>query len=172
MSRTNLVFNCFWLLLVGSWLWEGCSGAGSPKDCLYGQPVAIFADDLPNMLEHQFEQKAQEAKELMRFNNGLRVELTQSGCDEIVQEFRFELADSLLQGQMIEPLALAVGQLAYMGSLGPEYQGFQEWARALAGQKEEFKLSQPMELGPGIGATVDQIKGGGLTTIVLTFKSQ
>ena len=172
MLRTKLVFKClcgFLALALGCF---GCSGSSGKQDCQYGEPVAIFSPDLPNMIEHNFIQTEQIGREVMRFNNGLSVELTQSGCDEIVQEFRFQLADSVFQGQIMDPLALAIGQLAYMGSLGPSYQGFQEWARALAEQKDDFKLAQPMELGPGIGATVDQIKGGGLTTIVLTFRSQ
>jgi len=172
MLKTKLVFKCLCLLLLFSIGNVSCGDGNKKQDCQYGEPVPIFSPNLPNMLEHNFTQTDQMAREVMAFNNGLAVELTQSGCDEIVQEFRFQLADSVFQGQIMDPLALAVGQLAYMGSLGPSYQGFQEWARALAEQKEDFKIAQPMELGPGIGATVDQIKGGGLTTIVLTFRSQ
>ena len=60
-------------------------------DCAQGRPVAIFSDSLEAVARHQFEIKDKIGMEQVAFKNGVALEVYQSGCDLVRQEFRFQL---------------------------------------------------------------------------------
>lgn len=87
----DTIFRKGWMLLWGSLLWGlvGCGGNAVPT-CTHKPPEPIFKD-IAGFENHEFERTGNESVERVditdpRFN--LSIELYQSGCDALRQEFR------------------------------------------------------------------------------------
>jgi hypothetical protein len=141
-------------------------------DCRYGKPGAIFSSELEGVATHQFEAKGQDGREAITFSNGQRLEIYQSGCNNIRQEFRFPLP--VEEPQSIPDsiwLKEAVGAFFFMASMGPQYQPLSEWGRSLDMQDHaEFRLGKPHQVEPGFYATVDRIPGVDSTTLLVVLE--
>lgn len=103
--------------------------------------------------------------EVISFSNGVFLEIYQSGCDSLRQEFRFRLPEAPADGNWLQE---AMTQFSMLGTLGPDYAPFGHWGEAMAGFSETFKPGQPMELEAGFWMQVDQIESfDGSTLIVI-----
>ncbi|MEL6922450.1 MAG: hypothetical protein AAFO94_00265 [Bacteroidota bacterium] len=151
---------------------------GSFSDCKYGQPEAVFAPDLPGVKAHRFEQKPKAAIENISLENGIDLQLTQSGCNEAIQEFRFQLPKTMLaqiSGDSIDLsqpafwISMAQAQFAALGTLGEKYMSFGFWAQAIEEKKPSMNLGEPVELQPGFTAKVDKIDGSEHTLLLVTL---
>lgn len=126
-------------------------------DCKYGQPFAIFNPDLPKLTKHQFDLTKTESTELIQFQDGLQLTLTQSGCDERKQEFQFKLPGHYQDEPSGFWVEKTLDLLQKLGQLGPDYQVFNAWAEALSLQSESIRLAQPLEVQPGFFVRIDKI---------------
>ncbi len=157
----------FWTTLLVS-----CAGGGS-SDCRFGQPKPIFSDQLSGITEHRFEAKGQQAQERLRFSNGLALELLQSGCNSIQQEFRFLLLPSEEPvAESVDWLGKSAELLQYLSSLSEEHMGFAQWAQIIESQKSQLKLGQQVEVQPHIFVMVDRIKMGNENLLIVELSQQ
>lgn len=155
MSRISI----FLLIHVFFALLTGCSGGAGEQNCKGGVPEPVFNERLPGIEEHRFESKGRNSSEFIQLADGTQVELLQSGCTELVQEFRFTLPQEALSPTMNHQ-DLAAAQFRKLAALGPNFQVFNAWGQAIVDQGEEFRLGATAEVGPGFSATVDQIQMG------------
>ena len=160
------------LLLLACLLFYQCAD-NSSADCRYGSPKAIFSDALPSIVRHEFKADGQQAQERVQFDNGLALELLQSGCNSIQQEFRFVQA---LQEESLPRdsywLEQAANLLKYLSNLSEEHVSFGQWAQLIDTQKENLKLGQKMEVQPQIFVRVDRIKMAQENLIVIELSQE
>jgi hypothetical protein len=148
-----------------------CKSGGSKADCPT-LPQPIFSDELAGVSMHDFIRTGTEALEVVAFDSGVFLEVFQSGCDTLLQEFRFQLPDAGPEREPAEWLTAAQAQFNALGALGPQYLAFKEYAQAMERPGEEFRLAEPMELAPGFWAKVDKIESFDGATLVVVLSNQ
>ena len=157
-----------WMFLITS-----CSEDTTKKEeCRFGEPTAIFNQDNPALLSTNFRKEGRTGIETVQFKNKLSLELTQSGCQEIIQDFAFMLpmtnpdADGqfwIKQGEQL---------MRFLGNTDPSLVQFSEWANMIAQSGEEMKLGQAKEIQTGYFVTIDKITGNAETIIKVTLEGK
>ena len=157
-----------WTLLIMS-----CSGNAPEKEkCRFGEPTAIFKQDNPALLSSNFRKEGRIGIETVKFKNQLSLELTQSGCQEVIQDFAFTLpminpkADGQFWIQQGEQL------MRFLGNTHPNLMQFSEWANMIAQSGKEMKLGQAKEIQTGYFVTIDKIPGSTETIIKVTLEGR
>lgn len=162
LVRTWSVFIGFLILLAS------CSNSGGKEGDCPTSPNAIFSEDLVGVDSHDFMQTGTEGLEIVAFSNGVFLEIFQSGCDSLRQEFRFRFPDPMEEESPEFWFQEAQNQFRTLGSLGPTYAPFSQYADAMALQGDVFRLTQPMEVETGFWMQVDKIQSfDGPTLIVV-----
>lgn len=140
----------FNVLLIGSFflLLTACGGGNEDRPCIGGEPTAIF-EGIDAFEAHSFEQKGQESVEKIEvpaMNMG--IELYQSGCDRIEQEFRILLHEAYELNTPATVCALHFSNILTMLSekdvqkLG----ALQQWAAAVRADAERVKYNEKIQL--------------------------
>ena len=91
----------------------------------------------------------------MEFDNELKVEIDQSGCNHIKQVFKFWI-DRPGEG---EPnwYFLAAEQFAYLSNISNETKMLGMWAEVIETNASQFKLGMPVEVDQGFFVKIDKI---------------
>ena len=149
------------------------SDTSSSTKCKYGKPTAIFADTMQTVAKHFFQIKDGVGVEMVVFNNKLLLEIEQSGCNDIHQQFSFimfgkfkDVADDNIWKQ------LAVKHFRDLAQISPSLAAFNGWADAIESVKDKLKLSEPVELEGKTQVRIDKILGEDKATLVVQFSSQ
>lgn len=127
------------------------------SDCKYGKPLAIFSDELPQITAHKFESEGQKGIETVHFENQTILELYQSGCNEIRQEYRFLLPEDFRQKEDVFWKDLAIEKLTYVGNLDEKYAVLGIWVGAIEQLKDQLKIGQFSEAEPGTFIMIDKL---------------
>jgi len=162
-----IVLSC-WMLMIVS-----CSENTPDKEkCRFGEPTAIFNTNNPAISSTDFQKNGRVGIETVQFKNQLSLELTQSGCQEIIQDFAFTLpmtnpeADGQFWIQQGEQL------MRYLGNTDPSLMQFGEWANMIAQASNEMKLGQAKEIQTGYFVTIDKISGNAETIIKVSLEGK
>ena len=151
---------------------SACNSKGGKGDCPT-TPSAIFSDALVGVESHDFMQTGSEGLEVVSFSDGVFLEVFQSGCDSLRQEFRFRLPGlPSEQDTATYWLQEAQNRFRALGALGPEFQPFNQWADALSSQQEQFRLAQPMQVEAGFWMQVDKIDSFDGPTLVVVLSNR
>jgi hypothetical protein len=90
----NITMLKFWLFYSLLFILMSCSN--EIKTCTYGNPTAVFNKNMPFIKNYQYENQAQKASEKLEIPDlNLSLEILQSGCDTVQQEFRLVLNGTL-----------------------------------------------------------------------------
>ncbi len=139
------------------------------SDCAYGAPQPTFNPNTPGVLEHSFEGNRTEATERVKLQSGIVLTLFQTGCNDIRQEFRFELAGNY-QGQPVDFwVDETIRLLRSLSALGPDYSLFSPWADQIETRKTAFRLAESVELLQGFYAAIDRIEAPDNAILLLTL---
>jgi len=165
--------NKYFILLLFTLFITSCSESVSQKEkCRFGEPTAIFNPENPALRSTDFQKNGRMGIETVQFNNELVLELTQSGCQEVIQDFVFTLP-------MTNPSADGqywIGQgeqlMRFLGNLSPDLIQFSEWANMIAQSAKEMKLGQAKEIQTGYFVTIDKIAGNAETIIKVTLEGK
>jgi hypothetical protein len=152
MSKEQLLKNIF--ILLGVMLF-GCK-----SDCKFGKPIAIFPNGLPIVTEQHFEARAADAVESILFKNGLRLQITQSGCNDLKQVFEFTQQGNFSGREDAFWKQVAIDQLKMMSSMHVSLQTFGLWAKAIEGILPTLKLGEVTEIEPNTYVKIDKITNG------------
>ena len=157
-----------WMLLIVS-----CSSNSPKKEkCRFGEPTAVFSPNNPAIATTNFKKEGRTGVETVQFKNQISLELTQSGCQEIIQDFAFTIpmtnpdADGqfwIKQGEQL---------MRFLGNTDPSLMQFSEWANMIEQSSEEMKLGQANEIQTGYFVTVDKIAGNAETIIKVTLEGK
>ncbi len=146
------------LLLLGS-----CSqNSDLPEEnayanCRYEQPQAIFAKSTPTIDRHDFEHTGEGSVETIRFEDGSDLQIIQSGCNFIRQEFLLRLEGNLSQESSEFWIRQAVNLFYNLGSLDAEYATMLFWAEAIGDIAMDIELGREYYVQPGVSVTVDKV---------------
>jgi len=127
--------------------------------CKYGSPKAIFSPSTPLVSSHEFELSSHAALETVFFDEDIKLELTQSGCEKPKQEFKFTIPGNSKGYTSTEWVNMALQQLDFLGNLHKPLEPLLFWSGALKQKKEEIKLGQPVTLEQGHYVKIDKLAG-------------
>ncbi|BDS12252.1 hypothetical protein [Aureispira anguillae] len=137
-----------------------CTNTNSDsKPCKYKPPVAIF-EGIDRFSNHSFEVTGQDAVERVFIPKmNMTIELYQSGCDFLQQEYRILLEEAYPLNTPAEVCALHISNIfLILAGEAPEKLGlFQQWAAAIQAAAKSFKYNEKILLkGTAIHAQIDK----------------
>jgi hypothetical protein len=173
-SASHIVY---WFIasLVLSATAAGCGGAPGQDafaDCRYGAPEPIFHAQLPAVARHDFRLSKGQGLEYIAFTDGLELEVLQTGCDHIQQEFRFRQSGQFRQAPADFWIDETARIFSRLGQLGPEYLSYFSLAQAIDEQANRIRLAQNTELQPGFFLNISPQSAEQSTTLVVTIGEQ
>jgi len=168
-NRLKLLF--FTLIFCGLMLACGSEKKSTAPfgNCQYGPPKAVFKAEIPKISKHEFQLNKNAAIETVKFDNGIALELIQSGCEKPKQEFQFTIpapTNNFKDGDWIN---MGIDMFSYMGNLAPELQPFLMWQGALKDRIDQLKLGLPHELEQGFFVKIDKVAGGDSGLLLVTL---
>ena len=135
--------------------------------CKFGDPTAIFSDTMKMVKKHHFEIKEKTGIELASFSNGMMLEVEQSGCNEVHQQFTFILPGDFSKSDDNFWKTLAVKNFRLLADSSPKLYPFNGWADAIEGVKDRLKLAEPIEVDKGTQVRIDKIMSDKQTMLVV-----
>ena len=163
------------LCAVALLLFTAACNADASKSgkCKYGKPTAIFTDTMPTVAKHLFQIKDETGIEMVVFKNKLLLEIEQSGCNDIHQQFSFIMfgkfkadTDDMVWKQ------LAIKHFRDLAQISPKLLAFNAWADAIESVKDKLKLSEPTTLEGRNEVRIDKILSDDKATLVVQFSSK
>ncbi|HMR44217.1 MAG TPA: hypothetical protein PKC40_10305 [Saprospiraceae bacterium] len=142
-------------LLILAALFFSCDG-GSAGKCKYGSPTPIFTPTTYSVSSHSFVAKGQESSEQIVFDNGIRLEIFQSGCNAIKQEFVYDLP--AFPDAEPDWIFIAAELLKKYGELGEQFAPLVFWGEEISKKKQEIKLGETTELQDGHFVKVERLR--------------
>ncbi|MFT4759182.1 MAG: hypothetical protein ACI9XO_002138 [Paraglaciecola sp.] len=151
----------------------GCeNSAEKTNDCNLGQPTPIFSDTLSQVQSQQFELNGQTSLETIVFKNGIALELAQSGCEQISQEFQFKIKNIPDKSSTLPWIEAGISQFKFLSSLGAQFAPFFMWATSMEDQKEQFTFNTPLELGPGFFVTFNKVPSTNFDILIVRLHTE
>ena len=139
----------------------------STENCRFGQPTAIFNDSMPTVKKHVFTIKDGTGIEYVAFENKLLVEIEQSGCNELHQQFTFVLMGDFKAADDATWIDLSVKFFEDFAHISPQLMPFKAWADEISRAKDKLRLSEALEIQPKIHVRLDKIVGNDRGTLVV-----
>ncbi len=169
---TPSVLGVFLLIFLVS----ACKNSENKGKCKYGKPQAIFTDSMPTVRKHFFQIKDETGVEMVVFPKDLFVEIEQSGCNEIKQQFTFFLKGDFKDATDEDWKTLSVKFFRDFAAISPEkLNGFNFWADAIENDGKEIKLAEPHLIKQDIGTRfvrIDKIVSPEKSTLVIQLSSK
>jgi hypothetical protein len=153
-------------------------GNSETKTCKSGTPKAIFTDSMPTVKKQFFKLKQEKSGEkvgveMVAFENKLLLEVEQSGCNDIVQQFSFIMFGKFPEQSNDELWkALAIRHFRDLAKISPELTAFNGWADAIESVKKDLKLGEVTKVGEGFNVRIDRIVSTDKATLVVQFSQK
>jgi hypothetical protein len=145
---------------------------GCKSDCKFGKAVPIFPKGLPIVTEQHFESREADAFETIVFKNGLRLQITQSGCNDLKQLFEFiQQGDYAERGDVFWKKT-AVDQLKMMSTMHLSLQMLSAWASAIENVLPTLKLGESTEVEPNTFVKIDKVTNGKDAVLLLELSKK
>ncbi len=129
-----------------------CTTGSTPRECLAGEPRAIFEASDSTVVAHDFQSSGATSDESVAFDNGLLLALAQRGCDTLQQEFI--LSHDSLSVELQPFIGQAIATFYQLATLSPRLEGFAEYGRILGTLPENFAEGAPVDLAPGLSVRI------------------
>lgn len=180
-------------LLAGLLCFHSCYNIGNNTDkpCKFGEPTALFSPSTEGVSRYTFDKNGQNATESLFLKDmyklpldtlgnvvtiPAKLEILQSGCNEVEQEFRIEFMDKSVGMQM--PHDIAASECAYhvtiffqlLGNLDKKAISFYDLADAIGEKMESFHYNEPIPLQDGFTVQIDKVHGTESTMITVVLK--
>jgi hypothetical protein len=150
----------------------GAPGQDAFAECRYGAPEPIFQANLPAVARHHFQLLKGQGIERLAFKDGLELEVLQSGCEYIEQEFRFRKEGQFQKAPADFWIDEAARIFNRLGNLGPEYLSYYSLSQAIDEQAGRINLAQDIELQPGFFLKIEPVSVGDETTLVVRLSER
>jgi hypothetical protein len=141
-----------------------CENIGTKK-CPLGAPSAIFDPQVKGIEKHHFEVKGQESLEELVLERGVYLQIMQSGCDQLRQEFQFQVPGNYANFPDSLWVKEAVRQFYYLGNLSEKSAGLKMWASAIESVRTDMRIAEPKQLDQNIYVQIDKIAGAEESTL-------
>jgi hypothetical protein len=137
------------------------------------KPNAFFTPTMRGVKAHQFNLSATKSTERVAFENGTALEIIQSGCAKINQQFVFNLPGDFEKESAAATAIFwtetAIEQFDTLAQLDPKLGGLAMWSQALSAVKADLKVQEPLQLEPHRFISLDRIVSEGGTLLVVTL---
>ncbi len=140
-------------------------------NCKHPKPKAIF-DNNNNVSKQHFELKGMTGTETVLFRNDVELELIQSGCEDINQEFKFKVKGNHTDKSAEFWIRESIKQFRFMSGLSPKLVHFGDWASAIEANAFKLKLGQETELAPNIYISIDKIVSSDVTLLLVVLSNK
>ena len=134
------------------------------QTCKYGEPVPIFGKEMPGVASHSFEAKGQDANEKVSLERGMQIEILQSGCDAIRQEFRFLIDEEEQEGE--NPVEKCGAIFISLSGMDPDLAGLANWGNVILEYSDQLKLGETTQVSEGFFIKIDRIRQGDQTLLI------
>jgi hypothetical protein len=172
-KNTPSVFAFFLALFIAS----SCADP-DPRTCKIGAPKAIFSDSMPTVKKHYFEVKKETSGEnvgveMVAFDNKLLLEIEQSGCTDILQQFSFIMFGKFPADTNDELWkVLSIRHFRDLAKISPQLTAFNGWADAIESVQKDMKLGEITKVGEGFNVRIDKILSDDKATLVVRFSQK
>ena len=160
------------------------------KPCEYGTPTALFSPDNPGVSRHEFEVNRQNSFEKLRLDSlfelsdpdvaiklfmPIQLQILQSGCHELTQEFRIEFFDEIMK--MPENFSAAdltniIAQIfVKLSALDAKALAFAGLAEALIEKQNNVQYGSFTELRDGFKVKIDKMHSSESTIVTLILNN-
>ncbi len=148
----------------------GCGSGDAGKAPCASSPSAIFSDTMDVVKFQKFEANGQESFEEAILVNDLKIEVMQSGCELLTQEFRITRKGDF--SKMTDPnwVGAAFQTLGVLSQSSPNLGGLKGFADAIASQSGDVRLGEPFLPDPMTSITVDKVSNSEEGTIIVILK--
>lgn len=146
-----------------------CNGNSNQnfEDCSQGKPTAIFSDSLEQIVKHKFGIDKNVGVEFIQFNNGIYLEIYQSGCHLVHQEFRFRLPGKSPKNSNAFWVDQSISMLRFLGNQSSLHLAFTEWANAIDKIAKEVNVGQEINLSNNIYVKIDKIPSSDHSVLIV-----
>lgn len=111
--------------------------------------------------------------EMIAFDNKLVLEIEQSGCNDILQQFSFIMFGKFPADTNDEIWkVLAIRHFRDLAKISPQLTAFNGWADAIESVQKDMKLGEPIKLGEGFIARIDKILSEDKAVLVVRFSQK
>ena len=102
------------------------------------------------------------------FENKLLLEIEQSGCNDILQQFSFIMFGKFPEQSNDELWkTLAIRHFRDLAKISPELTAFNGWADAIESVQKDLKLGELTKVGEGFNIRIDKIISTDKATLVV-----
>ena len=139
------------------------------------KPNAFFAPTMQGVTKHAFSLAATKSVERVAFDNGCALEIIQSGCAKIKQQFVFNLQGDFAEADASTAIfwtETAIQQFNTLAKLDAKLGGLAMWSGALNAVKTELKIQEPLELEPHRFISLDRIVSEGGALLIVTLSEE
>ena len=166
-KRIKIKKSGFWILCLCTLLSCGTDkeNNGKNKDCKYGKPEAIFSSEVKGISQHQFKRNGYNSQESFILNDTLSVEVYQSGCNELIQEFRQYRPSNSKSNAVVSCVEL----LRSFVELSPDYMSFTDWANVIEQVAPDIQINVPIEVSEQHRILISSIPSGQQRIISLSL---
>ncbi len=142
------------------------------KNCKYGAPTAIFVEPASDITYHTFALSKEVAVENITFKDGTLLDVEQSGCDFIQQQYTFTFKGDFSKLSDAEWKQEAVDWFKKIGSFSQKYAPFSQWGEAMKNMPTENRLGEQYQLEKGADYTafikIDKIVSATEAKLIVT----
>lgn len=141
------------------------------QKCQYN-PEPVFNPEWTTISNHSFDREGIHATEKVTFQDGVRLELFQTICNNTKQEYHFHLVGDLKNQPEGFWIAETANQFYKMASVGKEVEGIAQWAMVIQQQAETFTLGEKKEIQDGISIKIDKLLGTSDAELIITIAQE
>ena len=138
------------------------------KHCAAGTPNAIFSSELDLIKKHDFQLKARSGVESIVFKDDLALQIFQTGCEQITQEFNFTLSGDFSDKKQVEWVDECIRLFRYMSTASPKHAIFNMWAGEIDRNKLHIKLGEKYQLAEGFFIKLNKIASSDQAFLAVT----
>jgi hypothetical protein len=143
------------------------------SNCKCGKPEPIFKEGGEVIItDRNFTMTKDSGIENISFNDGTELQVIQSGCNEIIQEFTFSYKKDDSKGDAEFWKDQAVIEFKKIGSISDRYFPFKQWAAAIEAAKPMLKIGEAVELEKDFFVTIDKIQNGSEMQLIVKLHAK
>lgn len=164
----KLKLTCLFIFVI--FLCWQCTNDSKPT-CKYGNPEPIFSTEFEKVSGHKFEMKGQEAYENVLFHNGLKLEIIQSGCDNINQAFHFLLPGDFSKESPDFWKEVAIQNFGFLSTVSDKHMSLHHLSNSIRNSYHKIKLGQTVRLEEGYFLKIDKVLSPDTGVLILELSS-
>lgn len=136
------------------------------------KPEPIFAQDLPHIVQYNFEKEGSQSLESIMLDRGVLLEIGQEVCGDTKQEYRFTVKGDFAAQPDMFWINEAAGEFNFLSTLSPKQAPLKDWAETIKLRRENIRIGQDYEVQPGVFIRIDKVVSPEEATLVVLFSQK